>query len=58
MDERIETTILRSLAHNEEFSRKVLPFIRSEYFTEYAKHNVDNVTRLFCAFLMNINNMR
>jgi replicative DNA helicase len=35
--ERIETTILRSLAFNEEYSRKVLPFIRSEYFTDYAE---------------------
>ena len=30
--ERIETTILRNLIYNEEYSRKVIPFIKSEYF--------------------------
>ena len=30
--ERIETTILRNLIYNEEYSRKVIPFIRPEYF--------------------------
>ena len=31
---RLETTILRNLVHNEEYMRKVLPFIKSEYFTD------------------------
>ena len=35
--ERVETTILRSLAFNEDYSRKVLPFIRTEYFTDYTE---------------------
>ena len=35
--ERVETTILRSLAFNEEYSRKVMPFIRTEYFTDYTE---------------------
>jgi len=30
--ERIETTILRNLIYNEEYSRKVIPFIKPEYF--------------------------
>ena len=32
--ERIETTILRNLVFNEEYSRKVIPFIKSEYFEQ------------------------
>ena len=31
---RIEQTILRNLMQNEEFSRKVLPFVKSEYFSD------------------------
>ena len=30
--ERIETTILRNLIYNEDYSRKVIPFIQSDYF--------------------------
>ena len=30
--ERIETTILKNLIFNEDYSRKVIPFIKSEYF--------------------------
>ena len=30
--ERIETTILKNLIFNEEYFRKVLPFIKGEYF--------------------------
>ena len=32
--ERIETTSLKNLIHNEEYCRKVLPFIKAEYFTD------------------------
>ena len=32
--ERIETTILRNLVFNEDFSRKVIPFIEPDYFEE------------------------
>ena len=32
--ERIETTILRNLIYNEEYSRKVIPFIQPEYFEQ------------------------
>lgn len=31
---RIETTILRNLIHNEDYTRKVIPFLKSEYFNE------------------------
>ncbi len=31
---KIETTILSNLIHNEEYSRKVIPFIREEYFQD------------------------
>ena len=30
--ERIETTVLRNLIYNEEYSRKVIPFIQPDYF--------------------------
>ena len=32
--ERIETTVLRNLIYNEEFSRKVIPFIQPDYFEQ------------------------
>ena len=32
--ERIERTALKNLIHNEEYARKVLPFLKEEYFTE------------------------
>ena len=31
---RIETTILKNLLQNEEYTRKVLPFLTNDYFTE------------------------
>ncbi len=34
MTERIERTALRNLIHNEEYSRKVLPFIKEDYFSD------------------------
>jgi len=35
MQQRIETIILKNLLHNEEYSRKVLPFLNKEYFIEH-----------------------
>ena len=35
MQQRIETIILKNLIHNEEYSRKVLPFLSKEYFVEH-----------------------
>ena len=31
---KLETTILRNLFYNEDFTRKVLPFIKEDYFTD------------------------
>jgi|TARA_B100001079_G_C16377021_1_gene500192 replicative DNA helicase len=31
----VETAVLNSLVHNEEYVRKVLPFIQKEYFSDY-----------------------
>ncbi len=30
--ERLELTILRNLVYNEDYSRKVIPFIQPDYF--------------------------
>ena len=32
--ERIERTALKNLLHNEAYARKVLPFIKEEYFSD------------------------
>lgn len=37
---RFEQTILRHLIHNESYARKVLPFIKSEYFAETSERIV------------------
>ena len=37
MTEKIETTILRNLLHSEEFYRKVVPFLKAEYFEDVAE---------------------
>jgi replicative DNA helicase len=34
MMNRLETTILKNLIYNESYTRKVLPFLRSDYFTD------------------------
>ena len=35
MMDKVEFLVLRNLIYNEEYVRKVLPFIRSEYFENY-----------------------
>jgi replicative DNA helicase len=52
--ERVETTIIRSLAFNEEYSRKVLPFIRTEYFTDYTEKVVFEEV---CQFIFKYNKL-
>ncbi len=32
--ERIETTILRNLVHDEEYARKTIPFIQPDFFED------------------------
>ena len=34
LTQRIETTILSSLIYNEEYTRKVIPFVKPEYFQD------------------------
>ena len=34
MEERIERTSLKHLIHTEAYARKVLPFLKEEYFTD------------------------
>lgn len=34
--ERLENTILANLLHNEEFSRRTIPYLKETYFTEHA----------------------
>ena len=34
MMERIERTVLSNLIHNEEYTRRVLPFVKEEYFSD------------------------
>ena len=37
---RLEQTILKNLVYNEEFTRKVLPFIQPDYFSESVERKV------------------
>ena len=43
MNERIEETILRNLIYDEEFYRKVVPFIKPDYFIEYSERCIFEV---------------
>ena len=45
--ERIETTILRNLLHNEDYARKVIPFIQSEFFEERSEKIIFDETVSF-----------
>ena len=48
---RLEQTILKNLVLNETFSRKVLPYIKSEYFTEVDERTVfEEVQTYFLKF--------
>ena len=35
--DKVEFLILRNLIHNEEYVRKVIPFIKADYFQEYSQ---------------------
>ena len=37
---RLETTILKNLVYNEDYTRKILPFLKTEYFTDSTEKNV------------------
>ena len=38
--ERIERTTLKNLLHNEDYTRKVLPFLKPEYFEDRSERIV------------------
>ena len=40
METRIEQTILKNLIHNEEFTRKCIPFLKPEYFTDISEKTI------------------
>ena len=40
MEARIENTIIKNLIQNDTYTRKVIPFIKSEYFTESSERLV------------------
>ena len=42
---RIEQTILKNLIQNEEFTRKCIPFLKSEYFTDSSEQLVYKLTK-------------
>ena len=37
---KIEDTILRHLVHNESYTRKVIPFLKNEYFNDFSERTV------------------
>ena len=50
--ERIETTILRNLIYNEEFSRKVIPFIEPDYFEQRSEKVIfEEITKFIVKYL-------
>ena len=44
---RLEITILRNLVHNENYMRKVLPFVKTEYFTDESERTIYKVISEF-----------
>ena len=44
METRIEQTILKNLIRNEEFTRKCIPFLKPEYFTDTAERTIYEFT--------------
>ncbi len=44
METRIEQTILKNLIQNEEFTRKCIPFLRPEYFTDTSEKTIYEFT--------------
>ena len=49
---RLEITILRNLVHNEIYMRKVLPFVKAEYFTD---ENERTIYKLVSEFVVKYN---
>ena len=51
---RLETTILTNLIHNENFSRKVLPFLKTDYFS--ANEEV-TIFKIIESYIIKYNNL-
>ena len=45
--ERIETTILRNLVHDEEYARKTIPFIQPDFFEDKSEKIIFEETTSF-----------
>ena len=45
---RLEQTILKNLIYNESYTRKVLPFIRQDYFDDVTEKNLFKEIGKFC----------
>src|SRR6056300_973753 len=43
----IETTVLSSLIHNEEYARKTIPFIKPDYFDDFDERLVFNEIKTY-----------
>ena len=52
--EKIETTILRNLIFNHDYCRKVLPFLKNEYFENFHERVVFEE---ICKFILNYDNL-
>ena len=37
---RLETTILNNLIHNEDYARRVIPFLHSDYFQDFTEKSI------------------
>ena len=51
---RLELSILKNLIYNEDYTRKVLPFIQSEYFSDNTEKNVFNEIKNFIETYNNV----
>ena len=45
METRLEQTILNNLILSEEYTRKVIPFLRSEYFTDSSEQLIFKIAK-------------
>ena len=40
LTQRIETAILNNLVYNDEYTRRVIPFLKPEYFTDHTEKTI------------------
>ena len=55
--ERIEATALKNLIHNEEYTRKVLPFLKPEYFSDRHEQILFNEIEKFVSKYNNLHTL-